>query len=450
MTRGPIVAGVPLVRPGSTADPIGYVDGRTVTVAEFLADAAALAARLPERSHVLNLCTDRYRFTVGFAAALIRGQASLLPPQRTADFLARLARGYAGLYALTEVSEPDLPMEALVYPSPIAANRVTATIPAFPPQQVAAIVFTSGTTGEPIPHVKTWGALARGAMGEAQALGLDHLPRATVVGTVPPQHMYGIESTVMIVLQARLAMSNGRPFYPEDVRAALAGVPAPRVLVTTPVHLRALDIEGIQLPPLALVLSATAPLAEEVAARAEARFGAPVHEIYGFTEVGMVASRRTVEGPAWRPPPGVRLRREGEAWWAEGAHIDVPARFTDLIEVFEDGRFALFGRATDMVNVAGKRTSLASLNFHLLSIPGVRDGAYYLPPESGETVARLAAFVVAPGVSTRVLREELRRRVDPIFLPRPLHFVAALPRNATGKLPAEALGRLAAECAKRR
>lgn len=445
-----MTAGMPLVRAGSTADPIAYVDNRAVTVAQFLAEVATLADRLPERSHIVNLCTDRYRFTVGFAAALVREQVSLLPPQRTPDFLARLARAHPGLYALTDVAEPDLPIEGLAYPHPIPLSGEAEAMPAFAPERVAAIVFTSGTTGEPIPHVKSWGALARGALGEAQALGLDHLLGATIVGTVPPQHMYGFESTVMIVLQTRLAMFNGRPFYPEDVRAALAGVPAPRVLVTTPVHLRALDMEGVRLPPLALILSATAPLAGEVAARAEARFGARVHEIYGFTEVGMVASRRTVDGPAWRLLPGVGLRPEGETWWAEGVHINVPARLTDRIEVLEDGRFELFGRAIDVVNVAGKRTSLASLNFHLLSVPGVRDGEYYLPPESGETVARLAAFVVAPGVSPRVLREELRRRVDPIFLPRPLHFVAALPRNATGKLSAEALRRLAAECAKRR
>ena len=48
-----------------------------------------------------------------------------------------------------------------------------------------------------------------------------------------------------------------------------------------------------------------------MANQAEARFGAPLHEVYGFTEAGMVATRRTIEGPLWHALPDVRLRRDG-------------------------------------------------------------------------------------------------------------------------------------------
>jgi acyl-coenzyme A synthetase/AMP-(fatty) acid ligase len=314
---------------------------------------------------------------------------------------------------------------------------------------VAAIAFTSGTTGVPTPHVKLWGALAQGARAEAQALGIDGLAGATLVGTVPPQHMYGLESTVLLVLQHRFAMDGGRPFYPRDVREALARVPAPRVLVTTPVHLRALDLDETELPQLASIVSATAPLPEEAAARAERRYRAPVLEIYGFTEAGMVASRRTLDGETWRMLPGVALRRDGDAWWAENGHVPAPARFSDLIDVLDGERFVLRGRASDVVNVAGKRASLAGLNAQLLAIPGVTDGAFFVPDDDGGGVRRLAAFVVAPGLSARHLREELRRRVDPAFLPRPFWLVARLPRNATGKLAREDLRAFAARRGRR-
>jgi acyl-coenzyme A synthetase/AMP-(fatty) acid ligase len=92
-----------------------------------------------------------------------------------------------------------------------------------------------------------------------------------------------------------------------------------------------------------------------------------------------------------------------------------------------------------VVNVAGKRASLAGLNAQLLAIPGVVDGAFFVPEDDGSGVKRLAALVVAPGVPSRRLLEELRRRVDPAFLPRPLRLVAELPRNTTGKLPVEDL-----------
>jgi acyl-coenzyme A synthetase/AMP-(fatty) acid ligase len=433
---------LPLIR-AREGDVFAHTDKRTVRVEDYLREVASLAARLPARSHVVNLCQDRYRFTVAFGAALSRGQVSLLPPQRTPDFLSRLAQSFAGLYAVTDQPEDSAPLELIVHEEGAVGPR-TASMPTIAAGEVAAIAFTSGTTGEPTPHVKRWGALAHGAVGEAAALGLDRVPGAALVGTVPPQHMYGFESTVLLALQAGVTMFSGRPFYPLDIHAALESVPAPRALITTPVHLRALALENMRLPPLNLIVSATAPLSIEAAQAAEARHEAPVYEIYGFTEAGMVACRRTAAGPTWRTLPGVRIRHDGDRWWAEGGHVPMPAPFTDLIDVLDVEHFSLRGRASDVVNVAGKRASLAALNAHLLAIPGVIDGVYYIPEERGDTVTRLGAFVVAPTLTSKRLRAELRRRIDAVFLPRPLHFVSELPRNATGKVTHEALRHFAA------
>lgn len=440
---------IPLIAARPPTDVFAYSGERRVTVLDFVAEVAALAARLPDRRNVVNLCVDRYRFTVALGAALYRGQVSLLPSHRTPEFLTGLARLHPDLYCLADEPVAWCPLETIAYPPAPPPGPRDPAVPSFPSEQVAAIAFTSGTTGAPTPHVKLWGALARGAGAEAQALEIDRLAGATLVGTVPPQHMYGLESTVLLVLQHRFAMHGGRPFYPRDVREALARVPAPRVLITTPVHLRALDIDGTELPPLASIVSATAPLGPEAAARAEARYRAPVREIYGFTEAGMVASRRTLDGDAWRLLPGVALRSDGEAWWAESGHVPAPARFSDLIDVLDGERFVLRGRASDVVNVAGKRASLAGLNAQLLAIPGVVDGAFFSPEDDGSGVRRLAAFVVAPGLTSRRLLEELRRRVDPAFLPRPLRLVARLPRNATGKLAAEDMHAFAAKRGRR-
>jgi acyl-coenzyme A synthetase/AMP-(fatty) acid ligase len=116
----------------------------------------------------------------------------------------------------------------------------------------------------------------------------------------------------------------------------------------------------------------------------------------------------------------------------------------DVIELRGRGRFLLHGRTADLVNIAGKRTSLAHLNYHLNSIEGVRDGAFVVPEQEGEAVTRLTAYVVAPGLTSAALLAALRQRIDAAFLPRPLHFVDALPRNETGKLPQLALSQVAA------
>ena len=222
-------------------------------------------------------------------------------------------------------------------------------------------------------------------------------------------------------------------------------LPRPRCLVTTPVHLRALLAEPDELPQSDLVLCATAPLSPQLAALAEASFAAPLFEIYGCTEAGQVATRRTVETGEWRLLPGLALRADSKGTWVKGGHVETEVLLADVIELRGRARFLLHGRTADLVNIAGKRTSLAHLNYHLNSIKGVLDGAFVAPEDEGGAVARLMAFAVAPGHSSETLMNELRQRIDAAFLPRPLCLVDALPRNATGKLPLQALNQIAAE-----
>ena len=433
---------LPLIRGFAPDGVFAWRDGRAVSVGEFLRDVAQLAARLPERRHVLNLCADRYRFAVGFSAALVRRQANLLPPNETPDMIARLASQYPDIYCLCDRAEGPAGLETVSFPQPAAYAREVTVIPVVPETHVAAILFTSGSTGQPVPHPKTWRSLVRGAFSEIECLGARARPGTAVLATVPPQHAYGLEATVVLVMQGGLVLHAGRPLLPADVRAALAELPRPRALVTTPVHLRVLLAEPDALPPADFVLCATAPLSPQLAARAEARFGAPLHEIYGCTESGGIASRRTIETGEWRAMTDVTLRTDGKGTWVKGGHVEIEVLLADVIELRGRGRFLLHGRTADLVNIAGKRTSLAHLNYHLNSIEGVRDGAFVVPEQEGEAVTRLAAYVVAPGHTSVSLTSALRQRIDAAFLPRPLCFVDALPRNATGKLPRQALAEL--------
>jgi len=428
------VADYPLIRHDPEA-PFAYRQGELVRAGDFLAEAARLAATLPDHRYVINLCTDRFRFAVGFAAALLRNQVSLMPPNHTPDVIGRLARDYPDLHRLDDDD---------VAPCAEPGARL-ATVAAIPEERVAAIVFTSGSTGDPLPHPKTWGALVVSALAEIECLGLGAFPGMTILGTVPPQHMYGLESTVLMPMQGALVLHAGRHFFPADVCAELESLPRPRGLVTTPVHLRALLAEAAALPALDFLLCATAALPGQLAAQAEARFGAPLHEIYGCTEAGQLATRRPVRSPEWRLFPRFAMRQDGNGTWVKGGHARTELLLNDVIELRGRGRFLLHGRTADLVNVAGKRTSLASLNHHLNSIPGVRDGAFVAPADDPGSVTRLAAFVVAPGLSSEFILAELRRRIDAAFLPRPLCIVESLPRNATGKLPRAQLDSLAAK-----
>src|SRR5438445_5743833 len=134
--------------------------------------------------------------------------------------------------------------------------------------------MTSGSPGAPVPHAKYWGLLTRdtraGAQRLAHEMGRPSLAGVTLVATVPPQHMYGFESTVLVALLGGAAFDAERPFYPADIAAALARAPRPRMLVTTPFHLKMLLESGVTLPAIDLTLCATAVLSPQLAARAEA------------------------------------------------------------------------------------------------------------------------------------------------------------------------------------
>jgi acyl-coenzyme A synthetase/AMP-(fatty) acid ligase len=425
---------LPLIADYRPAAPLLHTPAGPLAQAAFLGQAARLAQRLPPAGPVLNLCESRQAFLLGFAAALLRGQTSLLPPNKAPATVSGIRARHPGSYVLSDSPSPDWP-DATLVPADLAGADWSGPASEIPAQLIAAVPFTSGSTGEPVPHAKTWGGLIAHIRLVSQRLGCSG---AQLVATVPPQHTYGLETTILMVLGGGALGHAGRPFFPQDVAQALAQLPAPRLLVTTPVHLQALVQARPPLPPLAGIISATAPLQASLAAAAEGLLGAPVHEIYGSTESGAAATRRTVEGELWLPLPGLQLREEDEGAQASAPYLAAPVRLADLIETAADGRFRLVGRSGDLLKVAGKRMSLAELNHRLAAIPGVQDAVVFLPDAAdaqSAAVLRPAALVVAPGLSEAQILEALRAGVDPAFLPRPLRLVARLPRNEVGKLP---------------
>jgi len=425
---------------------VAWRRGRPVTAARFLADVEAAARGLPQSRHVLNFCADRYRFSVLLAAAIVRGQITLLPPTTTPNVIDAMRAFAPDAYFVTD--DPsiavNLPRHELLEADDGALPSAFA-VPEAPASQCVACVFTSGSTGEPQPNYKHWGALVQSVRGEARRLGVG--PGHTILGTVPPQHMFGFESTILLPLVAGATLTGERLYYPGDIDAAITRMPAPRLMVTTPFHLRAwLDSHGPDeaAPAIETILSATAPLTENLARRAEKETGGVLMEIYGCTEAGQVATRRTSQGAAWQPLEGLRVWNQGEQAMVGGGHVEKPTALADILEMVADGQFLLHGRTADLVNIAGKRNSIGYLNHQLTAIEGVEDAVFFLPDEAEDDgVTRLAAFVVAPRLEASEILARLRERLDPVFLPRPLVLVERLPRALTGKLPREALRALA-------
>jgi acyl-coenzyme A synthetase/AMP-(fatty) acid ligase len=434
---------------------VAYRHGQPISAARFLADVAALAARLPAAVHVLNFCGDRYRFAVGFAASLVSGKCSILPSTHTPQVIRQLRAFAPDVFCLSDDAACPIELPQLLYrDSTAAAPAVPLAAPYAVPQinsgRLAAYVFTSGSSGAPLPHPKSWGRLVQCMRSEATRLPLSDLAGCAILGTVPAQHMYGFESTVLLPWQSGGALCAERPFFPADVAATLYALPGARVLVSTPVHLRALLATETALPELALIVSATAMLPASLAREVESRYGAPLLEIYGSTETGQMASRRTALEVQWHLWPGVRLTLSDGHCSAHGGHVARPTALADVLEPIGDEHFLLHGRTADLVNIAGKRSSLAYLNHQLHAIPGVIDAAFFVRDDTEASLAgvtRLAALVVAPTLDVPTIVQALRLRIDPVFLPRPLLLVEQLPRNATGKLPQHTLRALTAQAA---
>src|SRR5215813_1455126 len=403
------LATFPLIAHASPDTVIAYRAGTPVLVSQFLSDARQLVRALPQCTHVLNACSDRYHFTVGLAAALISGRVSLLPSSQAPQLMQQLAAFAPDAIYLTDEANDTIAFprvldlrEALTANAQYApAGPAAREVPHIDAEQLAAYVFTSGSSGTPLPHRKSFGPLIGCVLEGASRLGLAGVARWAILATVPPQHMYGFESSVLLALAGGHALCAERPFYPADIAAALERLPRPRALVTTPVHLRALLGSGVELPAVDLVLCSTAPLAQQLAVDAERRFDARLLEIYGSTETGQIALRRPTHTAEWRLWSGVSLELEADGSRARGGHIEQPTLLPDVLEMTGPKSFLLHGRVSDLVNIAGKRSSLAYLNYQLNSIPGVEDGAFFHAAESSRShtgVARVAACVVAPAL----------------------------------------------------
>ncbi|MFH0351419.1 MAG: AMP-binding protein [Chromatiales bacterium] len=440
------MSAVPLLGPYEHNDVLAWNEGRAVTCGQFLAQVEILSGLLPERPAVINLTENRYAFLAGFAAALIRGQTTLLPPGRSPQALSQIARLYPDSYCLSDgaagapgllfLSLPDLDQSA---PAPMP-------IPIIPAMQTAVVVFTSGSTGQPRPNVKTWSSLTTVARHTAARLGLNAIDKISLVATVPHSHMYGLETSIMLPTQHGWGLHAGRPLFAADVRSTLAQVPRRRILVTTPLHMRACIGSALRFPELERVLSATAPLSMGMAREAEDLFRAPIEEIYGFAEAGSVAMRRTTATGAWRLLDGLRLKQGAADCCVQADYLPGPIPLPDLITPRGAQEFVLHGRGGDVVNIGGHRASLGDLNQRLNEIEGVEDGVFFAPDERDTGNTRLIAFVVAPERSTAQILSALRNAIDPVFVPRPLYRVASLPRNETGKLTRESLQGLVKAC----
>ena len=430
----------PLICHQSSAEPIAYYNGQVISAGQYLSDVLNLSKKLPNGSHVLNLATNRYAFLVGLGASIIQNKISLLPSAVTTDTIEQLKKFAPDFFVISDQTPPP-GLSAYIDPTQFIGHENAAfDVPVIDANQTIAYVFTSGSTGLPVPHAKHWGALVKNIEITSDKLNLPQ--GCSIIGTTPSQHMYGFESNILLTLLNGAILYDQKPFFPADIVHALNAVKSPAALVSTPFHLETLLNAEIKAPQLARVICATAPLTVALAKRTEEAMSCQLSEIYGSTETGQIAVRRTALTDVWTLVGGVEVTLKDNLFVACGGHLSSPTPLSDALELCSRTTFRLLGRSSDMVNIAGKRTSLNYLNNILKRIPEIEDAIFFIPSNQTGSQSRLALLHTTQTLDNHAIRHALRRYIDPIFLPRFLIKTTAIPRNPTGKVLQSTLDKL--------
>jgi acyl-coenzyme A synthetase/AMP-(fatty) acid ligase len=147
------------------------------------------------------------------------------------------------------------------------------------------------------------------------------------------------------------------------------------------------------------------------------------------------AARQTARQEEWQLYEGFELEMQPDATHVNAAWYERPQKLQDVLERRGAHGFVLLGRNADLVEVAGKRASLADITRRLCAVAGVEDAVVFQPDAAGTGVAtRIAALVVSRGSSAQQIANELAGSLDAVFVPRPLVLVDRIPRDPVGKV----------------
>jgi len=120
-----------------------------VTAKQFLSDASCLAERLPAQRYVINLCQNRYLFTVAFAATVSAERTNLLPQNRTLSTQQQLIDEYSDCCIVHDGLEELLAVPSVNIGNTLFTRCAEPANPNIPLDHIAALAFTSGSTGVP-------------------------------------------------------------------------------------------------------------------------------------------------------------------------------------------------------------------------------------------------------------------------------------------------------------
>ena len=421
-----------------------------VRAAAWEVAAALRAAGGKPGGVVLPVLTKGLSFCAGYFGSLLAGMVPLLADisdaAQTAAAAGRAALVLAGRERAASL-EGLVPRERIVLVGEGEGRSVAAgeAASAFGRDDPMTILLTSGSTGVPKESLKTFGNV----LDELRLLGDLHRAQPSDVYwcAVPWVHIYGFLNGFLLPLSAGASIAAPGLFLPAEADRFLRRC---TVLLAVPVQLKAIvetaDFSGIA---LRMVFSSGAHLSRNLSRRFLERAGTAVTEIYGSTETGGFAWRRSPDDEGWTTLPGMswKIGEDGEllirsplvtAAALEGAGAqDGWYPSGDCVQPLGGGTFRLTGRKGGIIKIGGKRVSVREIEEGIFSTGLVDDAvvvSYYSEEAGCDKVG--AAVVLKTGVAAT--RTELRRRccehLAPAKVPDRIVLVERIPRSQTGKV----------------
>ncbi|HEX9163412.1 MAG TPA: class I adenylate-forming enzyme family protein [Thermoanaerobaculia bacterium] len=357
-------------------------------------------------------------------------------------------------------------IKGLVYRSDRSSRSVaitTRTVTKRPPlpDDARLVKLTSGSTGKPKGIVASEANLIADCNNICSAMQI--APSDINLGAIPFSHSYGFSNLLTPLVMQGTAVVISNDYLPQSIvdlcnehRCTVAPL-IPMVFA----HLAAVHRGHGEFETVRTFISAGAPLPATTSRRFRERFGVEIHSFYGCSECGGItydraggAVERGSVGPAMR---GVELEIHGARLTVRSASVALGyliddgtfqalenGRFLsdDLAEVRDDGEVVLTGRASDLINTAGKKVNPREVEQVILQIDGVRQVKVYGEPAGarGEVVA--AAVVADPDVTREQIREFCRTRLSLHKVPRIVKLIESIPVDERGKVKRAALAAL--------
>ncbi|HEY3056023.1 MAG TPA: class I adenylate-forming enzyme family protein [Thermoanaerobaculia bacterium] len=432
--------------------------GRATTRAELLARAHSLSAELATAGlGAGDLLAVQLPNSVDFVAtwlAALERRLIFVPIDRDApetevgSILTHF--GVKGLLYCPDRSSPAIAI----------TTRLATPRPPLPPD-ARLVKLTSGSTGQP-----------KGIVASEQNLIADYnnicstmqiAPHDRNLGAIPFSHSYGFSNLVLPLILQGTTVVISNDYLPQsiiDLSNHYRCTVAPLIPMVFE-HLASVPRGHGEFHSVRTFISAGAPLPPASSRRFRERFGIDIHSFYGCSECGGITYDRegaSVErGSVGSAMTGVELELHGARLTVHSSSVALgyllddrtfqsleSSRFVtdDLVERRENGEIVLTGRASDLINTAGKKVNPREVEQVILQLDGVRQAKVYGEPAGarGEVVA--AAVVANPDLTREQIREFCRERLSLHKVPRIIKLIESIPVDERGKVKRAALALL--------